>query len=162
MPITTWNDSPLWDDRATMATMNTQVLLESRPQGAVSEGNFRFNEAAIPDPRAAEVLVRNRWLSLDPYMRGRMSDAKSYVPPAEIGAVMVGQTVGEVIASRDSRFKPGDSVLTPPGWQCYGVAHARELTPIDTRRAPASYYLGILGMPGITAWFGLNEIGKPK
>jgi NADPH-dependent curcumin reductase CurA len=108
------------------------------------------------------VLVRNEWLSLDPYMRGRMSDAKSYVPPVQLGEVMAGQTVGEVIESQDPRFKPGDKVLTPLGWQLYGVAKASELTPIDIKRAPASYYLGVFGMPGMTAWFGLYEIGQPK
>jgi NADPH-dependent curcumin reductase CurA len=91
-----------------------------------------------------------------------MSDAKSYVPPAPIGEVMVGQTVGEVIESQDPRFKPGDKVLTQLGWQLYGVAKGSELTRIDVKRAPASYYLGLLGMPGITAWFGLSEIGQPK
>ena len=143
-------------------TTNRQVLLTSRPQGAVSEINFSFAETPIPEPGEGEVLVRNTWLSLDPYMRGRMSDAKSYVAPVELGAVMVGQTVGEVVESRDSRFKRGDTVLTPLGWQLYGVAKASDLTRIDTARAPASYYLGVLGMPGMTAWFGLNEIGKPE
>src|SRR5712691_10351641 len=95
-------------------------------------------------------------------MRGRMNDVKSYVPPAPLGEVMVGQTVGEVIESRDPRFKAGDQVLTSLGWQLYGVAKAGELTPIDAKRAPASYYLGVLGMPGMTAWFGLTEIGQPK
>jgi len=142
--------------------MNKQVLLASRPQGAVTEDNFRMVETPVPEPGDGEVLVRNEWLSLDPYMRGRMNDVKSYVPPADVGAVMVGQTVGEVVKSRDPKLGPGDHVLTSLGWQRYGVAKARDLTPIDVRRAPASYYLGILGMPGITAWFGLHEIGKAK
>jgi NADPH-dependent curcumin reductase CurA len=142
--------------------LNTQVLLASRPKGQVSEDNFRIVETPIPEPGDGEVLVRNEWLSLDPYMRGRMSDAKSYVPPAELDAVMVGQTIGEVVASRDPKFKPGDNVLTPLGWQRYGTAKARDVTAIDTARAPASCFLGILGMPGITAWFGLLEIGQPK
>ena len=145
-----------------MAASNKQVLLASRPQGSVTEENFRIVEAPVATPAAGEVLVKNDWLSLDPYMRGRMSDAKSYVPPAPIGEVMVGQTVGEVIESQDPRFKPGDKVLTQLGWQLYGVAKGSELTRIDVKRAPASYYLGILGMPGITAWFGLSEIGQPK
>jgi len=106
--------------------------------------------------------VRNEWLSLDPYMRGRMSDAKSYVPPVAIDAVMVGQTVGEVVESAHPGFKPGDKVLTSTGWQQYGVARGKELRMIDASRVPASYYLGILGMPGLTAWFGLFEIGKAK
>jgi NADPH-dependent curcumin reductase CurA len=145
-----------------MAAGNKQVLLASRPQGRVSEDNFRIVEAPVGKPGVGEVLVKNEWLSLDPYMRGRMNDVKSYVPPAQLGEVMVGQTVGEVIESKDRRFKPGDKVLTQLGWQLYGVARASELTPIDARRAPASYYLGILGMPGITGWFGLSEIGRPK
>jgi NADPH-dependent curcumin reductase CurA len=91
-----------------------------------------------------------------------MNDVKSYVPPAQLGEDMVGQTVGEVVESRDPRFKAGDEVLTQLGWQLYGVAKGAELTPIDVKRAPASYYLGVLGMPGITAWFGLFEIGQPK
>ena len=145
-----------------MAALNKQVLLASRPQGSVTEDNFRLVEAPVAKLDAGEVLVKNEWLSLDPYMRGRMSDAKSYVPPAQLGEVMVGQTVGEVIESQHPRFKPGDKVLTQLGWQLYGVAKGGELTPIDVKRAPASYYLGVLGMPGMTAWFGLFEIGQPK
>jgi hypothetical protein len=145
-----------------MAPLNKQVLLASRPHGAVTEDNFRFVETPIGKPGAGEVLVKNEWLSLDPYMRGRMSDAKSYAKSTEIGEVMVGQTVGEVVESRDLNFKAGDKVLTPLGWQLYGIASAKELTKIDVTRAPASHYLGILGMPGMTAWFGLFEIGQPK
>src|ERR1700681_3435821 len=145
-----------------MAALNKQVLLASRPQGAVTEDNFRIVEVPVGKPGPGEVLVKNEWLSLDPYMRGRMSDAKSYAKATEIGEVMVGQTVGEVVESRDPNFKSGDKVLTPLGWQLYGIASAKELTRIDVRRAPVSYYLGILGMPGITAWFGLFEIGQPK
>jgi len=141
---------------------NKQVLLASRPQGAVTEDNFRIVEAPIATPDSGEVLVRNEWLSLDPYMRGRMNDVKSYAPSVQLGEVMVGQTVGEITESRDPHFKPGDKVLTQLGWQLYGVAKGSDITPIDTRRAPASAYLGILGMPGITAWFGLSEIGQPK
>lgn len=145
-----------------MTIVNKQVLLASRPQGRVSEDNFRLVEAAVPKPGEGEVLVQNEWLSLDPYMRGRMSDAKSYAPSVQLGEIMVGQTVGSVLESRDARFKPGDPVLTPLGWQLYGVTKGSELTLLDTALAPASYYLGILGMPGITAWFGLTEIGQPK
>jgi len=143
-------------------TTNRQVLLASRPQGAPTEANFSVVEAPMPQAGDGEVLVRNTWLSLDPYMRGRMSDAKSYVPPAKLGEPMVGQTVGEVIASRDPRFKAGDVVLTSLGWQTHGVAKASDVRAIDATRVPASYYLGVLGMPGMTAWFGLQEIGQPK
>jgi NADPH-dependent curcumin reductase CurA len=145
-----------------MTATNRQVLLASRPRGEVSEDNFRIVETPIPKPGDGDVLIRNEWLSLDPYMRGRMNEAKSYAPSVAIGEVMVGQTAGEVVESRDARFKPGDKVLTPLGWQVYGVAKARDLTPIDVSRAPASAYLGVLGMPGMTAWFGLHEIGRPK
>jgi NADPH-dependent curcumin reductase CurA len=141
---------------------NRQVVLASRPQGAVVASNLRIDDAETPAPGEGEVLVRNDWLSLDPYMRGRMSEAKSYAASVPIGGLMVGQTVGEVVVSRDPRFKPGDAVLTSLGWQLNGVARADTLTPIDATRFPASYYLGVLGMPGFTAWFGLNEIGKPK
>jgi NADPH-dependent curcumin reductase CurA len=145
-----------------MPTTNTQVLLASRPVGWVAEDNFRIVEMPIPAPSDGEALVRNRWLSLDPYMRGRMSEAKSYVPPTALGAVMVGQTVGEVIESRDPSLSPGDMVLTDLGWQHYGVAAAKALRKLDVSRVPPSYYLGVLGMPGITAWFGLFDIGTPK
>lgn len=144
-----------------MAT-NKRIVLASRPQGAVTPDNFRIEEAPLPQPREDEVLVRNEWLSLDPYMRGRMSDAKSYAKPVEIGEVMTGQTVGEVMESRHPGFKPGDRVLTGLGWQTHGVARGKELRIVDVSSVPGSYYLGILGMPGLTAWFGLNEIGKPK
>ena len=139
---------------------NRRVVLASRPAGGVSEENFRIESCPVPAPAEGEVLVKNLWLSLDPYMRGRMSDAKSYVKGVDIGEVMVGQTVGEVLESKNDKFKPGDKVLTQLGWQLYGVS--REVAKVDEKRAPLSYYLGILGMPGMTAYFGLNEIGQPK
>ena len=142
--------------------INKQVLLASHPEGAVSPDNFRIAEVPLGKPGAGEVLVRNEWLSLDPYMRGRMSQAKSYAKGVEVGEVMVGQTVGEVLESGDAAFRPGDKVLTPLGWQLAGIAKASDLIKVDASRVPASYYLGILGMPGITAWFGLHEIGQPK
>jgi NADPH-dependent curcumin reductase CurA len=145
-----------------MTLLNRQVLLASRPQGVVTPDNFRIVDAPLPAVGADEVLVRNEWLSLDPYMRGRMNDVKSYVPPVQIGEVMVGQTVGEVIESNAAQLQPGDRVLTQLGWQQYGAARAKDVTKIDTRRVPASCYLGVLGMPGLTAWFGLHEIGQPK
>jgi NADPH-dependent curcumin reductase len=139
---------------------NRRVLLAGRPSGWVSEANFRIEETPLPQPAQDEVLVKNLWLSLDPYMRGRMSEAKSYVKGVELGEVMVGQTVGEVISSRNEKFKEGDKVLTQLGWQLYGVA--RDVTRIDETRAPLGCYLGVLGMPGATAYFGLKEIGQPK
>jgi NADPH-dependent curcumin reductase len=145
-----------------MTVRNRRVLLASRPQGAVTEQNFRIVDASLPEPADGEVLVKNEWLSLDPYMRGRMSDAKSYVPPAQLDEVMVGQTVGEVIGSRNAKINVGDKVLTQLGWQSHGIAKAADVTKVDARRVAASCYLGILGMPGLTAWFGLFEIGQPK
>jgi NADPH-dependent curcumin reductase len=145
-----------------MTVNNRKVLLASRPQGAMIEQNFRIVDAPMPQPADGEVLVRNEWLSLDPYMRGRMSDAKSYVPPAQLDEVMVGQTVGEVVDSRNPRVSVGDKVLTQLGWQSHGIANGADVTKVDARHVPASYYLGVLGMPGFTAWFGLFEIGQPK
>jgi NADPH-dependent curcumin reductase CurA len=139
---------------------NRRVLLASRPAGWVTEANFRIDEAPAPAPADGEVLVKNLWLSLDPYMRGRMSDAKSYVKGVDIGGVMVGQTVGEVIESKHAQLKRGDKVLTQLGWQLYGTT--REAIPVRDTQTPLSYYLGILGMPGFTAYFGLKEIGQPR
>ena len=139
---------------------NRRVVLASRPSGWVSGDNFRIEESAAPQPGECEVLVKNLWLSLDPYMRGRMSDAKSYVKGVDIGEVMVGQTVGEVLESRHPQLKKGDKVLTQLGWQLYGAT--KEATRVDGSRTPLSYYLGVLGMPGMTAYFGLKELGQPK
>jgi NADPH-dependent curcumin reductase CurA len=139
---------------------NRRVLLASRPSGWVSEANFRIEETPLPQPAQGEVLVKNLWLSLDPYMRGRMSDAKSYVKGVELGEVMVGQTVGEVLESKHPQLEAGDKVLTQLGWQLFGTT--REATRVDEKRAPLSCYLGVVGMPGMTAYFGLKEIGQPK
>ena len=139
---------------------NQRIVLASRPKGWVTPENFRIEKAQVPAPADGEVLVKNLWLSLDPYMRGRISEAKSYVKGVDIGEVMVGQTVGEVIDSRNRNLKIGDHVLTQTGWQLYGVT--KEATKVDASRAPLSYYLGVLGMPGMTAYFGLKDIGQPK
>jgi len=141
---------------------NRQVLLASRPTGWVSEANFRVAEAPLPKPGEGEVLVKNLWLSLDPYMRGRISDAKSYVKGVEIGEVMTGETAGEVLESRHPKFKPGDTVTAPSGWQLYCSVNGEMLTKVDASRAPLSHYLGCLGMPGRTAYFGLKDIGAPR
>ncbi|MBL8486789.1 MAG: NADP-dependent oxidoreductase [Rhodocyclaceae bacterium] len=145
-----------------MTERNLQIVLASRPTGWVEEANFRLQEAPVPEPGDGQVLVRNRWLSLDPYMRGRMSDAKSYAKPVEIGEVMVGGTAGEVVASRHPGFAPGDAVTGSLGWQRYGVADGRALQKVDTREIPLSAYLGPVGMPGVTAWVGLIDICAPK
>jgi len=139
---------------------NKRIVLASRPKGWVTEENFRLETAPLPRPAEGEVLVKNLWLSLDPYMRGRMDDVKSYVKGVDIGEVMVGQTVGEVLESRSERVKKGDHVLTQLGWQLFGST--KEAFPVDKKLAPLSYYLGCLGMPGMTAYFGLKEIGQPK
>ena len=143
--------------------MNKTIVLANRPQGWVKPEDFRLESVAMPSPKDGEVLVKNLWLSLDPYMRGRISDAKSYVPPVAIGGLMVGQTVGEVVESKFPGLKPGDNVLTSLGWQTHGVARGAELTKVAARPGvPLSYYLGVLGMPGLTAYFGLYEIGHPR
>jgi NADPH-dependent curcumin reductase CurA len=142
--------------------MNRRIVLASRPEGEPRPENFRIEETPLPVPGEGEALVRNLYLSLDPYMRGRMMAVKSYARHVELGEVMVGQTVGEVVESRASGLAPGDTVVTSLGWQLYGTAKAAELRRVDARRAPLTYYLGALGMPGMTAWFGLREIGQPK
>ncbi|HEU5178430.1 MAG TPA: NADP-dependent oxidoreductase [Burkholderiales bacterium] len=139
---------------------NQRIVLASRPEGWVTESNFRLESAPLPQPQEGEILVKNLWLSLDPYMRGRMSEQKSYVKGVDIGETMVGQTAGEVLESKSDKFRKGDLVLTQLGWQLYGVT--REASKVDATRAPLSYYLGMLGMPGLTAYFGLKELGQPK
>ncbi len=143
-------------------TMNVQVLLAGRPQGWVKESDFRIVERPVPAPREGEALVRNLYLSLDPYMRGRMNDAKSYAASVELGALMPGGTVGEVVESRNPEFAPGDIVLGSFGWQQFGLSDGRGLQKVLRRRFPLSLYLGTVGMPGVTAWIGLLKIGQPK
>ncbi len=142
-------------------TANLRVVLASRPTGAVEMSNFRVEHAALPEPGPGQVLVRNLWLSLDPYMRGRMSEARSYVAPVEVGECMPGGTAGEVIASRDAGFAVGDHVVGMLGWQQYGVAEAQALRKVDKNGFPLQAFLGTLGMPGVTAWHGVQEICKP-
>jgi NADPH-dependent curcumin reductase len=144
-----------------MSVRNRQWLLASRPRGAVDESIFRLVDAEVPQPRDGEVLVRVHYLSLDPYMRGRMDEAKSYAPSQRLGEVMVGGTVGEVVESRNPRFAQGDLVVGMGGWQEHFVADGKAVTKVQ-RGLPESVYLGAVGMPGITAWYGLLQIGKPK
>ena len=139
---------------------NQRIVLASRPEGWVTPANFRLEKAPLPQPQEGEILVKNLWLSLDPYMRGRMSEQKSYVKGVDIGETMVGQTAGEVLESKSDKFRKGDFVLTQLGWQLYGVT--KEASKVDASRVPLSYYLGMLGMPGLTAYFGLKELGQPK
>jgi NADPH-dependent curcumin reductase len=142
--------------------VNRQFVLDSRPKGNVEPRNFRLVEAPVPTPAAGQVLVRHHYLSLDPYMRGRLNDAKSYAKPQELGAVMGGGTVGEIVASNNPRFKQGDKVVGMGGWQDYALSDGRELQTVDASRIPLQAYLGPVGMPGVTAWYGLNKIIAPK
>lgn len=139
-----------------------QYLLDSRPKGQPRPSNFRFVETELPALRDGEVLVRNRFVSLDPAMRGWMSDAESYVPPVELGAVMRALTAGTVLESRAHGFSEGDAVTGTLGVQSHGIATGEALRKVDTSTAPLERYLGVLGMTGMTAYFGLLETGVPK
>ncbi|HEY2513668.1 MAG TPA: NADP-dependent oxidoreductase [Polyangiaceae bacterium] len=141
---------------------NTRILLASRPKGWPTEDNFKIEEVAVPEPKDGELLVRVHYLSLDPYMRGRMNDAKSYAAKVELGDVMIGGAVGEVIASKNERYAKGDFVLGAFGWQEYAVSSGQGLMKADPKRVPLSAYLGPVGMPGVTAYIGLLDIGAPK
>lgn len=141
---------------------NTRILLASRPHGEPTGENFTIESAPMPVPGEGEVLLRTIYLSLDPYMRGRMNDAKSYAAPVALGSVMEGGTVAEVIESNDPDLAVGDVVLSHLGWQAYGVQKAKHVRKLDPSRAPISTAVGVLGMPGFTAYAGLLEIGRPK
>jgi NADPH-dependent curcumin reductase len=145
-----------------MSQSNMQVLFHSRPEGMPQESNFEVVERPMPTIGEGQILCRAIYLSVDPYMRGRMNPGKSYAAPAKLGEPMVGQTVSEVVESRNPRFAPGDFVLGSTGWQAYAVSDGKELRKIDSAAAPLSYSLGILGMPGLTAYVGLLDIGQPK
>ncbi len=137
-------------------------MLVSRPTAEPSAENFRLEKIPVPTPASGEILLRTIWLSLDPYMRGRMSDAPSYAAPVAIGGVMEGGTVSEVVVSNNPDYKAGDIVLSRSGWQTHEVSSGKGLRKLDPNSAPPSYALGILGMPGMTAYFGLKDIGKPQ
>jgi hypothetical protein len=139
-----------------------RFVLASRPQGAVVPGNFRLEEVPVPALKDGEVLVRNHFLSLDPYMRGRMDDVKSYAPPQPLGEVMIGGTAGEVVESKNPKFAVGDKVQGMLGWAEMGVSDGAMLRKVDTAHIPLSAYLGAVGMPGMTAWYGLTQIIAPK
>jgi len=143
-------------------SINRQIVLKSRPEGSPSLDNFELRETSVPQPREGEVLIRTLYLSLDPYMRGRMSAGKSYAKPAEIGQPMVGGTVGEIIASRNPQYAVSDIVLGYGGWQEYALSNGAGLRKLDPAIAPVSTALGVLGMPGMTAYVGLLEVGRPK
>ena len=143
-------------------SMNQQILLKSYPAGAPQESDFTLVETAIPEPGDGEVLNRTIYLSLDPYMRGRMSDRASYATPAELGKVMMGSTVSQVVKSKHPQFSEGEFVVGYDGWQAYGISQGASLRKLDPKQVPISYALGITGMPGMTAYFSLLDIGKPK
>jgi NADPH-dependent curcumin reductase CurA len=151
-----------------MSLVNHQILLASRPRGEATVDNFKLVKAPLPTPDKltdGQVLVRHHYLSLDPYMRGRMNDSKSYAEPQPLDAVMIGGTVGEVVASKHARFAPGDQVLGMGGWQEYALVDANvrgALHRVDTSHIPLSAYLGAVGMPGVTGWYGLVKIIGPK
>jgi NADPH-dependent curcumin reductase CurA len=145
-----------------MTTLNRRIVLATRPDGQVTPAQFRLEEVALPAVADGQVLVRNRFLSLDPYMRGAMNDRKSYRQPQALGETMVGGTVGEVVESRHPGFKLGDVVVGGYGWQLYGLSNGAGLRKVDTSRVPMQAYLGVAGMPGVTAWVGLNRIITPK
>ena len=148
-----------------MSHVNQQVLLASRPVGEPTVDNFKLVSVPVAPLADGEVLVRNHYLSLDPYMRGRMNEGKSYAQPQPLGEVMIGGTAGEVVESRNEHFKPGDKVVGMGGWQEYQRVAAGQrgvLQKVDTTHVPLSAYLGAVGMPGVTGWYGLVKIINPQ
>lgn len=139
-------------------TTNRRIILATRPTAAATTSNFRLEEVAVPTLQPGQILIRNHWLSLDPYMRGRMNEGKSYVQPQPLNEVMLGGTAGEVIESRNRDFPVGSKVVAYLGWQEYGVSDGTGVFKVDTRHVPLPAYLGSVGMPGVTAWYGLNRI----
>jgi NADPH-dependent curcumin reductase CurA len=142
--------------------MNRQVRLKSRPSGMPSPAHFDAVDAPMPAVRDGDVLRRTIYLSLDPYMRGRMSDAPSYATPVAVGAVMCGHTVSQVVESRDANFRPGDVVTGYDGWQQFAASPGKDLRKLDPNLVPISTAIGVLGMPGLTAFVGLVDVGQPK
>lgn len=142
--------------------MSHAITLAARPRGNPQLSDFALVSRDLPDPGPDQVLVRVQWLSLDPYMRGRMDDAKSYVPPVPLGGVMEGEAVGEVLISNSPDYKPGDTVIGQLGWSEKAVVDASTLRPVDPQLGPIQTALGVLGMPGLTAWVGLNDIAQAK
>jgi NADPH-dependent curcumin reductase len=139
-----------------------RIVLASRPVGEPKPSDFRLEDFPVPQPGPGQLLLRTKWLSLDPYMRGRMSDAPSYAKPVDVGGVMEGGTVSEVVASDNKAYQPGEIVLGHTGWQTHALSNGAGLRKLDPKLAPISTALGVLGMPGMTAYTGLLEIGQPK
>jgi NADPH-dependent curcumin reductase CurA len=149
-------------EEMTMSQQAKRVVLVSRPVGEPKASDFRVEDYAPPAPGEGQVLLRTIWLSLDPYMRGRMSDGPSYAAPVPIGGVMEGGTVSEVAASNNPGFAKGDVVLSRAGWQTHALSDGKDLRKVDPKLAPVSTAVGVLGMPGMTAYTGLLDIGKPQ
>ena len=145
-----------------MTEMRRALVLRRRPGGEPGRDDFEVKETPLPEPRDGQVLTRTIWLSIDPYMRGRLSDRASYARPVQIGEVMTGETVGEVIASADPGFAPGDVVVGSVGWETHSLSPAARLTRLDRHGPPLSTYLGVLGMPGVTAYSGMLDVGRVK
>jgi len=144
------------------ATVSREIRLKNRPVGLPAERDFELAEATIPEVRTGELLVRNIYMSVDPYMRGRMYDRKSYVPPFQLNQPLEGGCVGRVVESKNEQFKAGDFVLGMLGWREFFISQGSGITKIDPDLAPIQTYLGALGMPGLTAYVGLLDIGNPK
>jgi NADPH-dependent curcumin reductase CurA len=144
------------------ATIRRSVVLKRRPHGAPRREDFELREDAIPEPATGEVVTRTIWLSLDPYMRGRLREQQTYAQPVNPGEVMTGETVGEVVASSHPDFVPGDVAVGARGWQSHSVTPGERLVKLSRHGAPLSTYLGVLGMPGATAYRGISEICRPK
>jgi NADPH-dependent curcumin reductase CurA len=145
-----------------MTEQNRQILLRRRPSGMPTAEDFAIVDGPVPQPGPGEVLLRGLYLSLDPYMRGRLSAARSYAKPVEIGAVIEGRVVGEVVRSEHPEFRPGEFAFGGYGWQLYSAVPGGQLVKLDPAEAPLSTALGVLGMPGLTAYVGLSDIGQPK
>jgi NADPH-dependent curcumin reductase CurA len=143
---------------------NTRVLLARRPQGEPRDSDFEIDRQPLPELAEGEILIRNDWLSIDPYMRGRLNDARSYAPPVKLGEPIVGETAGIVLRSRSPHFAEGDALCAPSGWQSHYATRGDRaaLARVDAAAHPLSTYLGVLGMPGRTAYFGLLRVGRPQ
>lgn len=143
-------------------TKNRQVLLIKRPEGLPTPGDFKFEDTEVEQPQEGQVVVKTLYLSVDPYMRGRMNDSKSYIPPYQLNEVIKGGAVGEIVESKSDKYKEGDKVIGMLGWQLFNTVDDSKVTKIDESIAPVSAYLSVLGLTGLTAYFGLLDIGQPK
>ncbi|MBD7968525.1 NADP-dependent oxidoreductase [Paenibacillus gallinarum] len=143
-------------------TKNRQVLLIKRPEGLPTPGDFKFKDTEVQQPQEGQVVVKTLYLSVDPYMRGRMNDSKSYIPPYQLNEVIKGGAVGEIVESKSDKYKEGDKVIGMLGWQLFNTVDDSKVTKIDESIAPVSAYLSVLGLTGLTAYFGLLDIGQPK